>query len=47
MTNEEAIEIIKVYKHKLEKSPSNQLEEDIKAFKLAIDALSINKIQED
>jgi hypothetical protein len=39
MTVEEALVIIKAYKQKLENSCSNQLDEDIKAFNLAIKAL--------
>jgi hypothetical protein len=39
MTGEKALEIIKAYKKKLENSCSNQLDEDIKAFDLAIKAL--------
>lgn len=43
MTSEEALEIIKAYKKKLENSCSNQLDEDIKAFDIAIKALKDNK----
>lgn len=39
MTNKEAIEILKGYKQRLENSCSNVLEEDIKAFNIAIMAL--------
>ena len=39
MNNEEAIEILKGYKQRLEASCSNQLEEDKEAFDLAIKAL--------
>ena len=39
MNNKEAIEILKVYKQKLEYSCSNQLDKDIEAFSLAIKAL--------
>ena len=41
MTNKEALEIIRAYKKKLENSCSNQLDEDIKAFELAIKALDM------
>lgn len=44
MTNKEAIEILKVYKQKLENSCSNQLDEDIKAFDLALKALEETKL---
>lgn len=39
MAREEAIEILKGYKLRFEQSCSNQLEEDIKAFDMAIEAL--------
>jgi hypothetical protein len=41
MNNKEAIEILKVYKQKLENSCSNQLDEDIMAFDFAIKALDL------
>ena len=41
-TNKEAIEILKAYKQRLENSCSNQLDEDIKAFDLALKALEAN-----
>ena len=40
MTNEVAIEIIKAYRDKLTNSASNQLDGDIEAFEMAIQALS-------
>ena len=39
MTTQEAVEIIEAYKQKLENSCSNQLDKDIMAFDLAIEAL--------
>ena len=39
MTREEAIEVIKAYKDKLNNSASNQLDGDIEAFEQAIKAL--------
>lgn len=39
MTREESIEVIKAYKDKLTNSASNQLDGDIEAFDIAIDAL--------
>lgn len=39
ITKEKAIEILEVYKVKLTESCSNQLDEDIKAFDMAINAL--------
>ena len=39
MTREEAIEIIKAYREKLNNSVSNQLDGDIKALDMAISAL--------
>ena len=44
MTNEEAIEIIKAYKDRLTSSCSNQLNNDIEAFNLAIKALETGEI---
>ena len=40
MTREEAIEVIKAYRDNLTNSTSNQLDGDIKAFEMAIQALS-------
>ena len=40
MTNEEAIEILKLYKQRLEESVSTELGNDIRAFEMAITALS-------
>ena len=40
MTREEAIEVIKEYRDNLIISPSNQLDGDVKAFDMAIQALS-------
>ena len=40
MTKEQAIEVIKAYRDKLTNSASNQLDGDIKAFDMAIKALS-------
>lgn len=40
MTREEAKEVIKAYHDKLTNSVSNQLDGDIKAFEMAIQALS-------
>ena len=40
MTKEQAIEVIKAYRDKLTNSVSNQLDGDIKAFDMAIQALS-------
>lgn len=42
MTNEEAIEILKLYKHRLEESVSTELGNDIQAFEMAISALENN-----
>jgi hypothetical protein len=39
VTKEKAIEILEVYKAKLTQSCSNQLDEDIKAFDMAINTL--------
>lgn len=44
MTNEEAIEIIKAYKDRLTSSCSNQLDNDIEAFNLAIKALETGEV---
>lgn len=54
MTREEAIEVIKAYRDKLTHSASNQLDGDIEAFNMAIEALeqltsyeqTINKLTE-
>lgn len=46
MTNKEAIEIIKAYKDRLTSSCSNQLDNDIEAFTLAIKALKMAVNQE-
>ena len=46
MTREEAKEVIKAYYDKLTNSVSNQLDGDIKAFEMAIEALkAINDIK--
>ena len=41
MSKEEAIEILKGYKQNLENSCSNQLDEDVKVFDIAIKAIDI------
>lgn len=41
MNNMQAIDILKAYKERLENSCSNQLDDDIKAFNLAIKALKL------
>ena len=43
MNNKEAIEILKAYKQKLDNACSNQLDEDSKAFDLAINALEFQE----
>lgn len=42
MTREEVIEVIKAYRDKLTNSASNQLDGDIEAFDMAIDALKFD-----
>ena len=44
MTREEAIEVMKAYRDKVINSVSNQLDGDIKAFEMAIQALSQEQI---
>ena len=41
MTNQEAIEVLNVYKKRLENSCSNQLDEDIESFNIAINAVRL------
>lgn len=43
MTREEAIEILKLYCKRLTDSVSNQLDKDIEAFEMAIEALKENE----
>lgn len=43
MTNKEAIEILKLYRKRLTDSVSNQLDKDIEAFEMAIEALKENE----
>lgn len=47
MTNQEALEIIKGYKQRLDESCSNQLDKDKEAFALAIKALENETLQGD
>ena len=47
MTREEAIEVIKAYRDKLTNSASNQLDGDIEAFEMAIQALEQNESAEE
>lgn len=41
MTNQDAIEVLNVYKKRLENSCSNQLDEDIESFNIAINAVRL------
>ena len=47
MTKEQAIEVIKAYRDKLTNSASNQLDGDIEAFEMAIQALEKENIYDD